>query len=169
MSYGDNNPVFQASVVRVYCQTRVGKTVEQVEKLAAVIRYIHLNAIDAGIVKMPEDYRWASHRYYRQTQGAPIWLDTAQGVEQIGGRQAFHEFVLSGNEESLKRYYEAKRDSIYSKRLTSRNRLPTQAIAAARSEFERAARSETLRAPSDCCAVQASKSNTGIFIKQKSD
>lgn len=41
-------------------QTRVGKTVEQVEKLAAVIRYIHLNAMDAGIVKLPEDYRWAS-------------------------------------------------------------------------------------------------------------
>jgi len=85
--------------------------VEESEYLAAVIRYIHLNAVDAGIVKMPEDYRWASHRYYRQTKGAPSWLNTAQGVEQIGGRQSFHEFVLSGNEESLKRYYEAKRQS----------------------------------------------------------
>jgi len=85
--------------------------VDASEYLAAVIRYIHLNAVDAGIVKMPEDYRWASHRYYRQTKGAPSWLNTAQGVEQIGGRQAFHEFVLSGNEESLKRYYEAKRQS----------------------------------------------------------
>src|SRR6266540_3724406 len=35
----------------------------------------------------------------------------AEAVEQIGGRQAFHEFVLSGNEESLKQYYEAQRQS----------------------------------------------------------
>ena len=78
--------------------------------LAAVVRYIHLNAIEAGIVKMPEDYRWASHRYYR-SKIVPNWLNTAEAVEQIGGRRAFHEFVLSGNEESLKRYYEAKRQS----------------------------------------------------------
>jgi putative transposase len=198
--------------------------VEESEYLAAVIRYIHLNAVDAGIVKMPEDYRWASHRYYRQTKGAPSWLNTAQGVEQIGGRQSFHEFVLSGNEESLKRYYEAKRQSPilgseefierirqrgaadareyarYERRVVQTppervigevarqykvareeifrgirgreneaRKVAMYVVAVARSEFERAARSETLRAPSDCCAVQASKSNTGIFIKQKRD
>jgi putative transposase len=81
------------------------------EYLATVIRYIHLNAVEAGVVKMPEDYRWASHRYYVQAKGAPGWLDTGPALEQVGGRQAFHEFVLSGNEESLKQYYEAKRQS----------------------------------------------------------
>lgn len=81
------------------------------EYLAAVVRYIHLNAVEAGIVKMPEDYRWASHRYYRGAKPIPGWLHTAQAVEQIGGRQAFHEFVLSGNERALKRYYEARRQS----------------------------------------------------------
>ena len=74
------------------------------EYLAAVVRYIHLNAVEAGIVKMPEDYRWASHRYYLKAKGAPNWLNTQEAVEQIGGRRAFHEFVLSGNEESLKQY-----------------------------------------------------------------
>jgi len=81
------------------------------EYLAAVVRYIHLNAVEAGMVKMPEDYRWASHRYYVRAKGAPDWLDTAPALEQLGGRQAFHEFVLSGNEESLKQYYESKRQS----------------------------------------------------------
>jgi putative transposase len=57
------------------------------EYLAAVVRYIHLNAVDAGIVKMPEDYRWASHRYYYQAKGVPSWLNTA--VEQIGGDEHF--------------------------------------------------------------------------------
>lgn len=60
---------------------------------------------------MPDDYQWASHRYYVQAKGVPVWLDTAEALEQIGGRQVFHEFVLSGNEESLKQYYEAKRQS----------------------------------------------------------
>ena len=81
------------------------------EYLAAVVRYIHLNAVEAGWVKMPEDDRWASHRYYIQAKGAPGWLDTVPALEQLGGRQAFHEFVLSGNEESLKRYYASKRQS----------------------------------------------------------
>jgi putative transposase len=85
--------------------------VDAQEYLAAVVRYIHLNAVEAGLVKMPEEYRWASHRYYLHAKGAPDWLNSAQALEQIGGRQAFHEFVLSGNEESLRQYYEAKRQS----------------------------------------------------------
>ena len=81
------------------------------EYLAAVVRYIHLNAVEAGMAKMPEDYRWASHRYYLQAKGSPGWLDPALAMEQLGGQQAFHEFVLSGNEESLTRYYQSKRQS----------------------------------------------------------
>ena len=60
---------------------------------------------------MSEDHQWASHRYYVQPKGIPIWLDTAQALAQFGGKRAFHEFVLSGNEKSLKQYYEAKRRS----------------------------------------------------------
>jgi putative transposase len=81
------------------------------EYLAAVVRYIHLNAVAAGLVKMPEEYRWASHQYYLKAKGAPDWLDTTEATQQIGGRQVFHEFVLSGNEPSLRHYYEAKRQS----------------------------------------------------------
>jgi len=81
------------------------------EYLAAVVRYIHLNAVEAGVVELPEEYRWASHQYYHRAKGLPGWLDTQEAIEQIGGRQAFHEFVLSGNEESLRQYYDAKRHS----------------------------------------------------------
>jgi putative transposase len=79
------------------------------EYLAAVVRYIHLNAVKAGMARMPEEYRWTSHGYYYHGKGAPIWLNTAEVLEQIGRRKAFHEFVLSGNEESLERYYAAQR------------------------------------------------------------
>jgi REP-associated tyrosine transposase len=79
------------------------------EYLAAVVRYIHLNAVKAGLARMPEEYRWASHGYYYRGKGEPLWLNTAEVLEQIGGRETFHEFVLSGNEESLERYYAAGR------------------------------------------------------------
>jgi len=109
------------------------------EYLAAVVRYIHLNAVQAGIVKMPEDYRWASHRYYRLAKGAPSWLNTAEAVEQIGGRQAFHEFVLSGNEQSLQQYYEAQRQSpiLGSEGFIERIRQPGAAVAREYARYER--------------------------------
>jgi hypothetical protein len=104
-----------------------------------VVRYIHLNAVEAGMVKMPEDYLWASHRYYFQPKGAPGWLDTAQAMEQLGGRRAFHEFVLSGNEVSLKRYYESKRQSpiLGSEAFMERVRQPGARAAREHPRYER--------------------------------
>jgi putative transposase len=32
--------------------------------LAAVVRYIHLNAVKTGLATMPKEYRWTSHSYY---------------------------------------------------------------------------------------------------------
>jgi REP-associated tyrosine transposase len=85
--------------------------VDEDEYLAQVVRYIHLNPVGAGVVKQPEDYRWSSHFHYLQPKGAPEWLNTEEVLEQVGGKQAFHEFVLSGNEEALERYYASKRQS----------------------------------------------------------
>ena len=39
-----------------------GILIDADEYLKAVVRYIHLNAVAAGLVKMPEEYRWASHQ-----------------------------------------------------------------------------------------------------------
>jgi putative transposase len=109
------------------------------EYLAAVVRYIHLNAVEAGIVKMPEDYLWASHRYYLGAKGAPNWLNIQEAVKQIGGRRVFHEFVLSGNEESLKQYYEAQRQSpvLGSEAFINRLRQPRPALAREHARYER--------------------------------
>lgn len=81
------------------------------EYLSAVVRYIHLNPVEAGIVTQPQDYRWGSHRYYLQPKGVLNWLSTAEALEQVRERKAFHEFVLSGNEESLEEYYKSERRS----------------------------------------------------------
>jgi len=111
------------------------------EYLAGVVRYIHLNAVEAGIVEMPQDYRWASHRYYLRANGSPSWLNTAVAMEQIGGRQAFHEFVLSGNEESLKQYYERQRQApiLGSEKFMERVRQPFAAVAREHARYERRA------------------------------
>ena len=85
--------------------------VDENEYLSQVVRYIHLNPIDAGVVKQPEEYRWSSHLHYLQGKGVPLWLNTQEVLEPLGGRKAFREFVLSGNEEALERYYDSKRQS----------------------------------------------------------
>jgi putative transposase len=81
------------------------------EYLAQVVRYIHLNSIEAGVVKQPEEYRWSSHRQYLQAKEVPDWLNTQHVLEQMGGKKTFHEFVLSGNEEALEKFYNAKHQS----------------------------------------------------------
>jgi REP element-mobilizing transposase RayT len=48
--------------------------VEHDRYLAALIRYIHLNPVKAGIVDRPEAYPWSSDRWYRERSG-PSWLD----------------------------------------------------------------------------------------------
>ena len=45
--------------------------IDTAEYLAAVVRYIHLNAVEAGVVELPEEYRWASHQYYHRAKGLP--------------------------------------------------------------------------------------------------
>jgi putative transposase len=85
--------------------------VDEDEYLSQVVRYVHLNPVGAGIIKQPEQYRWSSHWQYLQPRRTPEWLHTDEVLDQIGGRQAFHEFVLSGNEEGLERYYDSKRQS----------------------------------------------------------
>lgn len=81
------------------------------EYLAAVVRYIHLNPVEARVVKLPEEYRWSSHKLYLQPPKVPSWLKVEEVLEQLGGSRGFQEFVLSGNEEELERFYKTQRQS----------------------------------------------------------
>ncbi len=81
------------------------------EYLAAVVRYIHLNPVEARVVKLPEEYRWSSHKLYLQPPKVASWLKVEEVLEQLGGSRGFQEFVLSGNEEELERFYKTQRQS----------------------------------------------------------
>ena len=51
-----------------------GEAVEKETELLNVCGYIALNAVDAGIVERPEDYRWGSYRAHAGYEKGPDWL-----------------------------------------------------------------------------------------------
>jgi REP element-mobilizing transposase RayT len=78
--------------------------------LAAVVRYIHLNPVGAGVVKMPEEYAWSSQNLYLK-KNKPEWLKTQELLEPLGGIKAFQKFIHSGNEVELETFYRSGRQS----------------------------------------------------------
>ncbi len=79
--------------------------------LTAVVRYIHLNPIEAGLAKEPDEYKWSSHKNYLKPKKAPQWLNVTELLEEFRSVREFQEFVLSGNEDKLKKFYTRSRQS----------------------------------------------------------
>jgi len=68
--------------------------------LLELVRYIHLNPVRAGMVKVPEDYPWSGHRAYLGKEFLP-WLTMDWMLEQFGtttekARAGYRAFVLDG-------------------------------------------------------------------------
>jgi hypothetical protein len=55
--------------------------------LLAVLRYIHMNPVQAGIVADPSDYRWSSHDIYVGRRQVP-WVTTHFGLALFSPRIA---------------------------------------------------------------------------------
>jgi REP element-mobilizing transposase RayT len=68
--------------------------------LLELIRYIHLNPVRAGIVALPEQYRWSSHRaYLGQARFEGLEIEPVLALlhaEPFRARQLFGEFVAEG-------------------------------------------------------------------------
>jgi REP element-mobilizing transposase RayT len=130
-SHGRDGPLFRGRYKAIL--------IDADEYLSAVVRYIHLNPVEAGIVKMPEDYRWSSHGYYLRKKGVPNWVSTSEIIGQVGGRNAFHDFVLSGNEEALSRFYTSSRHSpvLGGEGFVERIREPTMELGREHPRYER--------------------------------
>lgn len=82
--------------------------IEAEDYLGQVVRYIHLNPVEAEMVKKPEDYKWSSHKDYVRRK-APRWLSTGRLMEWFGTRSEFQEFVLEGNEKTIREMYLRRR------------------------------------------------------------
>jgi hypothetical protein len=57
--------------------------VEKDRYLWALLRYIHLNPLKAGLERRPQDYRWSSDRYFRAGRG-PDGLDLDRVLGLLG-------------------------------------------------------------------------------------
>ncbi len=70
--------------------------------LNALIRYIHLNPVRAGIVKEPKGYRWSGHRAYLGLEKIP-WLTADWVLSQFSdklaaARRIYEKYVAEGKE-----------------------------------------------------------------------
>jgi len=60
------------------------KLVQADAYLLALVRYIHLNPVRAGLVREPSEYFWSSHRAYLG-DAPPSWLITQTTLSLLGG------------------------------------------------------------------------------------
>lgn len=58
-----------------------------------VVRYIALNPVTAGLVGLPGDWPWSSHRALAGHEDAPVWLAVARLVELLGGGDGRRPYV----------------------------------------------------------------------------
>jgi REP element-mobilizing transposase RayT len=80
--------------------------------LLSVSRYIHLNPVEAGVVKTPSEYPWSSYPAYIGLAEEPAWLHTDQSLRMIGQRRVrerYRAFVESGVDGETARFYGTKK------------------------------------------------------------
>ena len=58
--------------------------------LAQVVRYIHLNPVEARLVREPESYAWSSHRFYLRRSEGPEWLRIDDVMGEFSSIAQFH-------------------------------------------------------------------------------
>lgn len=112
---GRNGPLFRGRYKAIL--------VEAEEYLLQLVRYIHLNPVEAGVVRSPADYAWSSHRLYRMRSG-PSWLAGEEVLLRFSSLRAFEEFVAEGNEKSLQEFYQRRRYSPFLGREGFEVRIP---------------------------------------------
>jgi len=80
--------------------------------LLSVSKYIHLNPVDAGLVKKPAKYLWSSYRQFIGDETVMPWLNTSKTLSMIGARNVkprYKMFVESGCDEEIANVYQNDR------------------------------------------------------------
>jgi hypothetical protein len=76
--------------------------------LLALVRYIHLNPVRAGLVRHPDRYVYTGHRAYLTGRATAV-LDPTRVLRILGGRRAYQRLVLGAMEEGHKdEYYQVE-------------------------------------------------------------
>jgi hypothetical protein len=99
-AHGKVGHLFQGRYKAIVC--------EREEYLAALVRYIHLNPVRAGLVDDPGAYVYSGHRAYLLGARTPV-IDPTPVLGMLGGRAAYRRLVraeiVAGHQ---KRYYQVE-------------------------------------------------------------
>ena len=104
--------------------------------LLELVRYIHNNPLRAGLVQVPEDYQWSSHRVYIDKESIP-WVSTDWILSQFAkhgkkDRKWFHEFCLKGNHEEHRQEFH---QGTFEGRILGDDRFSENALSRAEERF----------------------------------
>lgn len=88
--------------------------IEKENYLLELVRYIHLNPVNAGLCKRPSAHRWTSHAAYLKKKQRPAWLEVDDVLSHFSKRRLvairqFDSFVRAGVPLGLEKALEGKR------------------------------------------------------------
>lgn len=78
------------------------RLVESDDYLSELVRYIHLNPVEAGLCQNPIEHRWTSHRAYLLPKECPSWLTTGEILGRFGSPNDMNHFVCEGVPDSFR-------------------------------------------------------------------
>ncbi len=82
------------------------------EYLLQVSRYIHLNPLEAGMIRDLEDYSWSSYPYYIGSKTKPSWLYTDfiyDYFQDDNPSIRLKKYTNAGNEKAIQDFYSSKK------------------------------------------------------------
>lgn len=83
--------------------------------LLCVSRYIHLNPVEAKMIRNPEDYKWSSYQSYTTLSLKFPWLKTNMILEMMSHtnqQNEYQAFVKHGIDEKTQAFYHKKRTPV---------------------------------------------------------
>jgi REP element-mobilizing transposase RayT len=75
------------------------------EYFLSVLRYIHHNPVEAGVVLDMDRYRWCGHRGYLYRSERAVWLKTDAVLSRFGGVRDYQDFMHSEVEREVVDFY----------------------------------------------------------------
>ncbi len=99
----------------LFCGRYKAFVIDEENYLIRVVRYIHLNPVEAKMVNNPDEYEWVTHKYYKR--GGIIkssWLLVNSVLEKysvINGNagKAYREHLREGVDAEVEKFYSAKK------------------------------------------------------------
>ena len=87
--------------------------VQEDEYLTHLVRYIHLNPVQANLVQDPKDYPWSSHRHYLKAKDEE-WLRVTGTLKFFSpslrtAKKAYTDFIRDGVDPKTKAFYAMKK------------------------------------------------------------